>query len=196
LQNYGADLTVLHCTFAGNTAFKPTGAGMSSQNGGSSTVSNCILWGNVASGVTDSAAQIGDTNPIYVTHSCVQGGFPGVGNIEIDPLFADPENGDYRLRSEAGRWNPVSGGWTQDEVTSPCIDAGDPVSPIGLEPFPNGGFVNMGAYGGTAEASKSYFGTPVQETIVAGDINGDGEVDQTDLDILALHWTDTGPLQP
>jgi hypothetical protein len=70
------------------------------------------------------------------------------------------------------------------------------MSPIGPEPFPNGGFVNMGAYGGTAEASKSYFGEPVQETIVAGDINGDGEVDQTDLDIMALHWTDTEPLQP
>ena len=42
------------------------------------------------------------------------------------------------------------------------------MSPIGLEPFPNGGFVNMGAYGGTPEASKSYFGGPGCETIVAG----------------------------
>lgn len=42
-----------------------------------------------------------------------------------------------------------------DDVTSPCIDAGDPNSPVGDEPMPNGGRVNMGAYGGTAEASKS-----------------------------------------
>jgi L-ascorbate metabolism protein UlaG (beta-lactamase superfamily) len=42
-----------------------------------------------------------------------------------------------------------------DDVTSPCIDAGDPNSPIGDESGPNGGLVNMGAYGGTAEASKS-----------------------------------------
>jgi hypothetical protein len=42
-----------------------------------------------------------------------------------------------------------------DDVTSPCIDAGDPNTPIGDELFPNGGVVNMGAYGGTAEASKS-----------------------------------------
>ena len=26
---------------------------------------------------------------------------------------------------------------------------------IGLEPFPNGGLINMGVYGGTAQASKS-----------------------------------------
>lgn len=62
------------------------------------------------------------------------------------------------------------------------------MSPIGLEPFPNGGRINMGAYCGTAEASKSYFGKPVCETIVAGDINGDCKVDFGDLAILASHW--------
>ena len=45
--------------------------------------------------------------------------------------------------------------WVQDEVTSPCIDAGDPTTAVGPEPFPNGGRISMGAYGGTAEASKS-----------------------------------------
>jgi hypothetical protein len=42
-----------------------------------------------------------------------------------------------------------------DNVTSPCIDAGDPNSPVAFEPFPNGGIVNMGANGGTGQASKS-----------------------------------------
>jgi hypothetical protein len=70
------------------------------------------------------------------------------------------------------------------------------MSPIGWELFPNGGFVNMGAYGGTSEASKTYFGEPVCETIVAGDINGDGKVDRADLEIMALHWTDDEPLLP
>jgi hypothetical protein len=42
-----------------------------------------------------------------------------------------------------------------DGVTSPCIDAGDPNCLVGDEPIPNGGHINMGAYGGTAEASKS-----------------------------------------
>ena len=68
------------------------------------------------------------------------------------------------------------------------------MEPIGWEPFPNGGFVNMGAYGGTLEASKTYFGGPICETIVAGDINGDGQVNRADLEIMALHWTDDVPL--
>jgi len=76
----------------------------------------------------------------------------------------------------------------QDDVTSPCIDAGDPSSPIGFEPFPNGGRINMGAYGGTAEASKSYFGEPLCETVIAGDINGDCKIDFTDLAFLSAHW--------
>ena len=75
-----------------------------------------------------------------------------------------------------------------DEVTSPCIDAGDPMSLIGPEPFPNGGIINMGAYGGTVEASKSYFGEPPCETIVAGDINGDCEINFEDFRLMALHW--------
>ena len=75
-----------------------------------------------------------------------------------------------------------------DEVTNPCIDAGDPVRPIGPEPFAHGGIINMGAYGGTGEASKSYFGKPACETIVAGDINGDCIVDWRDYAIMTLHW--------
>jgi hypothetical protein len=118
----------------------------------------------------------------------------GEGNINADPCFVDPDNDNYHLMSQAGRWDADSQIWVQDDVTSPCIDAGDPMGPIGWEPFPNGGFVNMGAYGCTPEASKTYFGGPVCETIVAGDINGDGQVNRADLEIMALHWTDDEPL--
>jgi hypothetical protein len=45
-----------------------------------------------------------------------------------------------------------------DQMTSPCVDAGNPLDSIGNEPTPNGDIVNMGAYGGTAEASKSLIG--------------------------------------
>jgi len=157
------------------------------------------------------------TTEIAVSYSNVQGGPEevsleercklnwGPGNTDAHPRFVlpgfwDPNgtpenadddfwvNGDYHLKSRAGRWNTNEGRWTIDEVTSPCIDAGDPLGPIGLEPFPNGGIVNMGAYGGTAEASKSYFDKPPCELIVAGDINGDCEVDFKDFAIMALHW--------
>jgi len=92
--------------------------------------------------------------------------------LHADPIFVNPGylnangtpddpnddfwvEGDYHLKSQAGRWDPNSENWVQDDITSPCIDAGDPNSPIGHELFPNGGIINMGAYGGTVEASKS-----------------------------------------
>jgi len=50
----------------------------------------------------------------------------------------------------------------------------------------------MGAYGGTGEASKSWFGGPVCETVIAGDINGDCLVDLKDMAILAGHWLEDG----
>jgi hypothetical protein len=90
-----------------------------------------------------------------IVYNDIQGGWEGDGNIDVDPLFADPENRDYHLKSEEGRWNPVSKSWVIDESTSPCIDAGDPESSIGDEPASHGDRINMGAYGGTLEASKS-----------------------------------------
>ena len=70
------------------------------------------------------------------------------------------------------------------------------MAPIGLEPFPNGGRINMGAFGGTIEASKSYFGRPVCETIVAGDINGDCIVNFKDFRLMALHWLEDNNPNP
>jgi parallel beta-helix repeat protein len=146
------------------------------------TVTNSIIWGN---GLHQLYYPGGD---LSVTYSAIQGGLPGTGNLDANPCFGDPKNGDYHLKSQAGRWNPLTTQWQQDYATSPCIDAGDPFSPIGPESFSNGGRVNVGAYGGTAEASKSYFGAPPCTTIIAGDINGDCRVDFADFRIMALHW--------
>jgi len=167
-------------------------------------VNNCIFWGS------EDQIRANNSYQFLVDYSDIQGGWPGEGNIDADPCFANPGfwadaddpnvvaepndpnavwiDEDYHLKSQAGRWDPASESWVQDDVTSPCIDAGDPNSPIGHEPFPNGGIINMGAYGGTDEASKSYFGKPVCETIIAGDINGDCKVDFDDLMILMAHW--------
>ena len=56
--------------------------------------------------------------------------------------------------------------------------------------FPNGGILNMGAFGATPKASKSYFGAPPCQTIVAGDINGDCEVNFLDFRLIAFHWSE------
>jgi len=77
-----------------------------------------------------------------------------VGNLfGVDPCFADPENHDYHLKSQAGRWDGTT--FVYDDVTSPCIDAGDPDSEYSNEPMDNGGRINIGRYGNTPEASKS-----------------------------------------
>jgi len=194
--------TLRNCTFSGNRADKGSGLACDwcgADESSNIKIINSIFW--------DGGDEIfnGDGSKIVVTYSDVQGSWPGEGNIETDPCFAMPGrwdlagtphdanddfwlDGDYHLKSQAGRWVPETLSWVQDGATSLCIDAGDPGSPIGLEPFPNGGRINMGAYGGTAEASKSYFGEPVCETIIAGDINGDCKVNFKDFAIMASHW--------
>jgi hypothetical protein len=90
--------------------------------------------------------------------------------------------------SQAGRYYSEIQMWVEDAITSPCIDAGDPDGSVGYELFPNGGRINMGAYGGTTEASKSYFGSQNCVENIAGDINGDCVINFIDLAFLANHW--------
>ena len=127
-------------------------------------VRNCIIWGN------RKAPQVYYfTNPSFC---CIEALFLlERGNISRFPHFINAEEGDYHLRS-----------W------SPCIDAGDPASDFSQEPEPNGGRIDMGAYGNTPEATgKSpdadgdslpddwemhFFGGLAQ--VAEGDADGDG----------------------
>ncbi|GAJ11336.1 unnamed protein product, partial [marine sediment metagenome] len=114
---------------------------------------NCILWNNAD----------GDLFECEARYSCIENGSQGEGNINTNPLFVDAVNGDYHLKSEGWRWNSIGQSWTWDNVTSRCIDAGDPCSPLGDEPMsvprdPNNTYginryINMGAFGGTSQAS-------------------------------------------
>jgi hypothetical protein len=127
-------------------------------------ISNSILWGNVPDEILVEA----DPDPL-ISYSNVMGTWPGPGNIEVNPEFAwpgmwttdplDPNSiwipGDYHLASEDGRWDPNDMTWIADELTSPCVDAGDPNRPCVHEPMPNGTRINMGVYGGTDQASRS-----------------------------------------
>jgi hypothetical protein len=56
---------------------------------------------------------------------------------------------------------------------SRAIDAGDRQDPVGDEPSPNGGIVNAGAYGGTAQASKTPSGAPAVDGDVTVAFEGD-----------------------
>jgi len=83
------------------------------------------------------------------------------GNTSDDPNFvsfsseAKADTWDFHLQSEFGRWDANSQQWVTDLVTSPCIDAGDPNSNYASESWPHGARVNMGAYGGTSQASMN-----------------------------------------
>ncbi|UCD53417.1 MAG: hypothetical protein JSW27_12350, partial [Phycisphaerales bacterium] len=148
-----------------------------SPGGGIATVINCIIWDCPQPITLDGSSntEIADRGShLTISYSDIQGGQDGVsvsgsqstvtwgaGNIDADPLFADPNGGDFRLRSQFGRWDPNTGTWVLDGLTSPCLDAGDPNEALGDEPFPHGYRVNMGAYGRTGEASKSANQAPV-----------------------------------
>jgi hypothetical protein len=111
----------------------------------------------------------------------------GPGNIDVAPCFAqlgeEGAAGDYHLNSQAGRWDGKRRRWVRDEVTSACIDAGAPESDWTAELWPHGRRINLGAYGGTPEASMSLsaFGS-------AADLNADGVVDARDLLALTDKW--------
>jgi hypothetical protein len=87
---------ITYCTFIGN--FAPIGGALYFASDSISQVTNCILWANAADPIFSGFASAPN-----VSFSCIQGGFAGVGNIDVNP-WATP---DGHLR----------GG-------SPCIDAG------------------------------------------------------------------------
>jgi pectin methylesterase-like acyl-CoA thioesterase len=105
-------------------------------------------------------------------------------NIDVDDLILLCE--DYLQQR-------VFGAWVADNVTSPCIDSGDP-NDAGWqnELWPHGGKINMGAYGGTAEASMSL------KTTVGNiaDFNNDGMVDFKDYSYMSETWQQNQTLLP
>jgi len=117
IAEYGGGLSrvqsTLNTTIHDNFAYSE-GGGM---NYGDEVI-NCILWNNWPD-------EIGHLETL-VYYSDIEGGWPGEGNIESDPLFVDPDSLDFNLL-----------------VDSPCIDTGDP----GFDVPPGGGRrIDMGAY--------------------------------------------------
>jgi hypothetical protein len=102
-------------------------------------ISNSIFWSDSAA-VSGNEIHVDECEPTFA-YSDIRGGWEGQGNIDLDPLFRDPENSDFHLMSTA----------CGDPDDSPCIDAGDPnIVDILLDCYWGLGELrsDMGAYGG------------------------------------------------
>ncbi len=193
IYNLYSNSNMNNCTFSSNLADTYGGGIYSSMS--QFKLINCILWNNSA---TSDGNQIYEynNNLVVANYSNIQGGWPGIGNINIDPLFVDLDANDFHLKSSGWRYDKDSQFWTWDSVTSRCIDAGSPGSPLGDEPMnlvpddPCNTWgknlrINMGAYGGTTEASMAPHGWAL-----LCDVDNNGKVNLTDFAYMCMAFTE------
>jgi hypothetical protein len=133
-----SDPVIINCTITDNTASSVAGGFYSNIMPFYPIVINTIVWNNSPEEIV---VESGYQEDIVISYSDIQGGWPGEANIDIDPLFRNPENGDYHLMAV----------YCGDPYDSPCIDTGHPDSldsildcwyGLGTER------ADMGAYGG------------------------------------------------
>lgn len=110
-----SELNIYKCTIASNW---PIGLVLLDSSRG--TLTNSIVWTN-----TEGGLRVGYDASINIRYCDIQEMWAGIGNISVDPLFVDSENGDFHLQCK-----------------SPCIDAGDPESPFD----PDDTRADMGAF--------------------------------------------------
>ena len=167
--------TIINCTYS------EFGICIGNLDNSNPSLSNCILWGEdlpIGPLIVDSYSVT------QVTHSNIQGGWPGEGNIDQDPLFMDSDNGDLRLT--AG---------------SPCIEAGDnnsvPADSLDLDgdgntsekiPFDIAGRqrIRDGNCDGQTIVDMGSF-----EFYLIGDLKIDCKVNFPDVAIFAKNWLKT-----
>jgi Ig-like domain CHU_C associated/Right handed beta helix region len=131
VYNNTSNPMLTNCTFGGNGGYNGGIFNTSSQP----TVTNTIIWGN--------ATPFNDVQSI-VRNSDIQGGYPGAGNINVDPKFVSPQpdgisptmNGDYHVQATS---------ITIDRGDNGTISLTDTDLDGNLRRF-SGGTVDMGAY--------------------------------------------------
>jgi outer membrane protein assembly factor BamB len=106
------------------------------RSAGATRVRNSLLTGNgtaVASDVPDGL--VSTYNDLFGNQSDYVGASAGTGDVSSAVTFADLSARNFRLTAP-----------------QPSTDRGDPADDVGAEPVPNGGRINLGAFGGTADA--------------------------------------------
>jgi predicted outer membrane repeat protein len=125
--------TATKCTFTNNTASSGGAIYLSDDY---LDTTDCIFWNN-------SSSLDGEG---LVAHSLIEGGWPGEGNIDADPLFVVPPD-----PGPDGLWGTSDDlGDLRLQPGSPCIDAGGPDSTPSVDLAgtlrPQGAKIDMGAY--------------------------------------------------
>ncbi|MCP4712469.1 MAG: hypothetical protein GY869_27920, partial [Planctomycetes bacterium] len=203
-RSYDGDFSLVNCTVSGNSA--PSGGGFYITLGEPSIKNSIVFW-NLPNEIYQ------DNATLSISYSDVRGSWFGEGNVNFDPCFVKaPPEGDYHLLSQLGHWDSNTESWITDPNTSMCIDAGDSLSDYNQELWPDGGRINMGAYGGTAQASMSLstIGNIAdlnrdgivnyddwcmiadlwdnEQILQAADLNRNGRIDTADLEIFVINW--------
>jgi hypothetical protein len=143
IHNFNNHLELTNCTFAGNSL-----GSISSSHHCTLDITSCIFWGNAGSVI--SAV---DEVDVTVNYSDLQGGWPGMANIDADPWFVDLGHWD----SNGTPKDPKDDVWVDGDYHllpgSPCIDAGDPnyvaepdETDLDGKPRVMAGRIDMGAY--------------------------------------------------
>ena len=147
---------ITNCTVVGNWA-EEQGGGVGCGTAGSPQITNCILWNNTPEEIWLSP-WAPPSEPV-ITYSNVRGGWPGVGNIDDNPMFVrDPNDGgdgwgDDPCTPDVNEGTNDDFGDLHLEGNSPCINAGDPHLSAGPndvdmdgQPRVMGFVIDMGAY--------------------------------------------------
>jgi len=146
--------TLTNVTISGNYAVFQTGIYADGNITPSNPIiRNCIIW--------DDTIFTYNSFPVY-EYSCIEGSYAGTDVINTDPLFVDQATGNYHLLP-----------------ASPCIDTGDPNSPLDDD----GSRADMGAFtsgvdsdsDGLSDINEVTFGTDPFDQDTDDDGLSDGE---------------------
>jgi len=124
------------------------GDGTAVHAAGAGRIKNSLLTANgVALACEASGSLVSTYDDLFANQVDYSGTSAGTGDFSSAVTFADLPGHDLRLLQ-----------------TQPSTDKGDPADPPGLEPAPAGGRINLGAFGGTAQAEPSAATTALGRT--------------------------------
>jgi hypothetical protein len=126
----GSNPTIINNTITQNSAVS-NGGGIFCYDS-SPQITNTIFWGNTAPNGPQIYPQ-SSSSPV-ITYCDVQGGWTGVGNINCNPMFCDPGNGDFYLHGASCCVGAGAGG---DDIGAYGVGCAFPAIILSVTPSQN-----------------------------------------------------------